>query len=229
MTRTPNLLASTNPTTNNKAAPGALDSLKGFAQGLKANLDGLKDGATSLADGAGKASLPSLPKLDLQGIDVGDLPLSNELKAKVAELGGAVGSKLSDLGGAVGEQAGKALTPYQPLIDQTAAQLSDKLAVVQPLIDRVQQLADQVSKEVSKDAEQLEPALGVLSSVGPRNLFNVENAVALPFWLTLILAPNNGLVKGLVRKGVVGIESLQAARLPPSSPSHPLTPTIPHR
>ena len=182
----------------NQAAPGAIDSLKGFAQGLKSNLEGLKDGASSLADGAGKAtSLPSLPKLnlDLKSLplpDVGDLPLSNELKAKLAEIqegvGGAVGSKISEFSGAVGERVGEALTPYQPLIDQTTAQLGDKLSVVK-------KLADQVGKEVSKDAE---PALGVLKSLGPRGLFNVENAVALPFWLTLILAPNNGLVKGLV-------------------------------
>lgn len=183
-----------------QAAPGALDSLKGFAQGLRSNLEGLKDGASSLADGAGKVSLPALelPKLDLKNLpvpDLGDAPLPNEFKAKIAELqegvGGAVGSKLSELGGAVGEQVGKALTPYQPLIDQTTAQLGEKFGVVK-------QLADQVGKEVSKDTE---PAIGALKALGPRGLFNVENAVALPFWLTLILAPNNGLVKGLVRLG----------------------------
>jgi hypothetical protein len=187
-----------------QAAPGALDSLKGFAQGLKSNLDGLKDGASSLADGAGKvkASLPSLslPQLpDLPkglDIDLADAPLSNELKAKLAEIqgsvGGAVGGKLSELSGAVGEQASKALAPYQPLIDQTTAQLADRFAVVR-------QLADQVSREVSKETEQLEPALGVLKSVGPRNLFQIENAGALLLWLPLILAPNNGIVKALVR------------------------------
>lgn len=169
---------------SSQAAPGALDSLKELAQGLK-------DGASSLADGAGKVSLPSLPKIDL-----GEVPLSNELKAKVADLQGSVGdvvgSKLSELGGAVGEQVGKALAPYQPLIDQTTAQLGERFSVVK-------QLADKMGREVSKETQQLEPALVALKSVKARQIFNVENAVALPFWLTLILAPNNGLVKGLVR------------------------------
>lgn len=180
------------PFISSQAAPGALDSLKEFAQGLK-------DGASSLADGAGKVSLPSLPKVDL-----GEAPLSKELKAKVAELqgsvGDAVGSKLSELGGAVSEQVGKALAPYQPLIDQTTAQFGERFSVVK-------QLADEVSKEVSKETQQLEPALGALKSVKARQIFNVENAVALPFWLTLILAPNNGLVKGLVRGVRLNVQS----------------------
>lgn len=166
-----------------EATPGAIDSLKGFASGVKGTFDNIKSG--------GGVSLPSLPSLDLKSVPVPD-SVKEQLGAIQDQVGGAVGGKVSELAGTVNEQVGKFLQPYQPLIDQTKGQLGERFSVVS-------KLADQVTKEVSKDAENLSPAFSVLKTVGtPRNLFNTENLVALPFWLSVILAPSNGLVKAIM-------------------------------
>lgn len=171
------------------ATPGAIDGLKGFAQGLQGTVEKIRQG--------GSVELPSLSSLpSLPSVDVDSIPGSGEVKAQLGALktqvGDAVGSRLSGAGAVLSEQLDKVLTPYQPLIDQTKSQLGDKFSVVS-------KFAEKATKELSKDAETLSPALQVLKSVGtPRNLFNTENLVVLPFWLSVILAPNNGLVKGLM-------------------------------
>ena len=171
------------------ATPGAIDGLKGFAQGLQGTVEKIRQG--------GSVELPSLSSLpSLPSVDVDSIPLSGEVKAQLgalkSQVGDAVGSRLSGAGAIIGEQLDKVLTPYQPLIDSTKSQLGDKFSVVS-------KFAEKATQELSKDAETLSPALQALRAVGtPRNLFNTENLIVLPFWLSVILAPNNGLVKGLM-------------------------------
>ena len=171
------------------ATPGAIDGLKNFAQGLQGTVEKIRQGGS--VELPFLSSLPSLPS-----VDVDSIPLSGEVKAQLGALktqvGDAVGSRLSGAGAVLSEQLDKVLTPYQPLIDQTKSQLGEKFSVVS-------KFAEKATKELSKDAETLSPALQVLRSVGtPRNLFNTENLIILPFWLSVILAPNNGLVKRLM-------------------------------
>ena len=104
---------------HHQAAPGAVDSLKGFAEGLQSKIATLKESVPSLPEG-GVGGLPSLPKVDLPSFDLDSAPISSELKAKLGEIqgqvGGAVGSKLGELGGAVGGQIGKALEPVRACV-----------------------------------------------------------------------------------------------------------------
>lgn len=171
------------------ATPGAIDSLKGLAQDLQDTVGKIQQG--------GSVELPSLSSLpSLPTVDVDSIPLSGEVKAQLGvlktQVGDAVGSRFSNAGAIIGEQLDKVLTPYQPLIDQTKSQLSDKFSLVSKFTEKA-------TRELSKDAETLSPALQVLRSVGtPRNLFNTENLIVLPFWVSVILTPNNGLVKGLM-------------------------------
>ncbi len=171
-----------------EGTPGALEQLKGLAQGLQGTVKQLQEGGGVQLPSLD--ALPSLPSLD-------SVPLSDEVKGQISaiqgQVGDAVGSKLSGLGSAVTEQLDKVLGPYQPLIDQTKGQLGERFSVVT-------KLADQLTQEVSKDAENLSPALGVLQKVAtPRNVFNTENLVTFPFWVSVILAPGNPLVKGLMK------------------------------
>ena len=122
--------------------------------------------------------------------------LGQFLGSKLSELKGqadaAFGPKIAELGGKASEQVSKALTPYQPLIDDATQQLGTRLSTVR-------ELADQVSKEVSKEQEVIAPAIESLrKSATPRTVFNAENLAALPFWGAIILSPNNAAVKKLM-------------------------------
>jgi len=169
-----------------EATPGALDSIKGFTREFQGTLEKIRQG--------GSLNLPSLsniPSVDVESVPLG-AEIKTELSALKSQVGEIVGSRLSGLGSAFTEKAGDVLIPYQPFLEQTKRQLGDKFSVVS-------QFAEQATQELSKDAETLSPALRALKTVGtPRNLFNAENIVILPFWASVIVAPSNTFVKTLV-------------------------------
>lgn len=148
----------------------------------------------SLKQGVPQVSLP----------DLGGGELGENVEQAQAQLGQFFSSKLSEVGGALSgqtekvlEEAGKALGPALDPAKPYLEQLNSQLSVVKDLTQKVSQ---EVIKDQGVIVERASPIVQGLSKYGtPRNLFNAENLAVLPLWASIILAPNNRLVKGFMK------------------------------
>lgn len=158
----------------------------------------LANGATGLVDSL-KQGVPQVSLPDLGGGELGE-----NVEQAQAQLGQFFSSKLSEVGGALSgqtekalEEAGKALGPALDPAKPYLEQLNSQLSVVKDLTQKVSQ---EVIKDQGVIVERASPIVQGLSKYGtPRNLFNAENLAVLPLWASIILAPNNRLVKGFMK------------------------------